>query len=155
MKLQDYLDAKVPKALWHRRFHRRLAGLHLALLKKETAAAPLIQAHRAALKQPEPNQWDWGYYYYTNKLTRDATTFTVLCRHFPEIAKTLTYEEMKPLTEMIEQADFNTLSAAWSVQALKAYADLAADSGVKAGIASVRGSGRQGARRSPPPGQLK
>jgi uncharacterized protein YfaS (alpha-2-macroglobulin family) len=52
----------------------------------------------------------------------------------------LTYDEMKPLTEMIEQADFHTLSAAWSVQALKAYSDLAESNGVKAGIASVQGA---------------
>jgi hypothetical protein len=54
------------------------------------------------------------------------------------MARKLTYEEMKPLTQMIEAADFNTLSAAWSVQALKAYSDLAASNGVKAGIASVQ-----------------
>lgn len=142
LKLQDYLEAKVPRELWHRDATAAWLASTWRLLKKESAATPLIQAHRTALKQPVNNQWqwDWGYYYYTSKLTNDATTFTILCRHFPEIAKTLTYEEMKPLTEMIEQADFNTLSAAWSVQALKAYAGLAADSGVKAGIASVQGA---------------
>ncbi|MES2469619.1 MAG: MG2 domain-containing protein [Verrucomicrobiota bacterium] len=154
LKLQDYLDAKVPKSLWHRDSTAAWLASTWRLLKKETAAAPLIQAHRTALKQAEANQWDWGYYYYTNKLTRDATTFTVLCRHFPEIAKTLTYEEMKPLTEMIEQADFNTLSAAWSVQALKAYAGLAAESGVKARIASVQGQDVR-VLGEPAAGQLK
>ena len=139
LKLQDYLEAKVPRELWHRDATAPWLASTWRLLKKESAAAPLIQAHRAALKLPEPSQWDWGYYYYTSKLTRDATSFTILCRHFPEIAKTLTYEEMKPLTEMIESADFSTLSAAWSVQALKAYAGLAADSGVKAGIATLQG----------------
>ena len=55
---------------------------------------------------------------------------------------------------MIEKADFHTLSAAWSVQALKAYADLAADNGVKAGIALVEG---QNARvlAEPAMGQLQ
>ena len=47
---------------------------------------------------------------------------------------------MKPLTKMIEQGDFHTLSAAWSIQALKAYADLVESSGVKAGVASVQGA---------------
>lgn len=138
LKLQDFLDAKVPKELWHRDSTSAWLASTWRLLKKESAAGPLIEAHRAAIKLPEPRGWDWGYHYYTSKLTRDATEFTVLCRHFPEIAKTLTYEEMKPLTEMIEQGDFHTLSAAWSVQALKAYANLAANSGVKAGIASVQ-----------------
>jgi uncharacterized protein YfaS (alpha-2-macroglobulin family) len=139
LKLQDYLDAKVPKEMWHRDSTAAWLASTWRLLKKESAAVPLIEAHRAALKAPEPKDWEYGYYYYTGRLTRDATAFTVLCRHFPEIAKKLSYEEMKPLTEMIELADFNTLSAAWSVQALKAYSDLAATQGVKAGIASVNG----------------
>ncbi len=125
--------------MWHRDATAAWLASTWRLLKKESAAKPLIQAHRAALKRPPPRHWEHVYYYYTTKLTREATAFTILCRHFPEIAKNLTYEEMKPLTEMIEQADFHTLSAAWSVQALKAYADLAASKGVKAGIASVRG----------------
>ena len=156
LKLQDYLEAKVPRELWHRDSTAAWLASTWRLLKKESAATPLIQAHRTALKQAEADQWkwDWGYYYYTSKLARDATAFTILCRHFPEIAKTLTYEEMKPLTEMIEQADFNTLSAAWSVQALKAYAGLAADSGVKAGIASVQGQDVR-VLGEPAAGQLK
>ena len=139
LKLQDYLEAKVPKALWHRDSTAAWLAATWRLLKKESAALPLIQAHRAGLKTPLPQDWEYGYYYYNSRLTREATAFTILCRHFPEIAKKLTYEEMKPLTEMIEQADFHTLSAAWSVQALKAYSDLAASNGVKAGIASVQG----------------
>ena len=139
LKLQDYLEAKVPDEMWHRDSTAVWLAATWRLLKKESAAGPLIKAHRAALKKPLPPRWEYGYYYYTSKLTREATAFTVLCRHFPEIAKKLTYEEMKPLTEMIEQADFHTLSAAWSVQALKAYADLVESSGVKAGIASVQG----------------
>ncbi len=141
LKLQDYMEAKVPKALWHRDPTAAWLASTWRLLKKEGAALPLINAHRAALNLPAPDGWqhDYYYYYYTTRLTRDATAFTVLCRHFPEIAKTLTYEEMQPLTEMITQADFHTLSAAWSIQAFKAYADLAQSSGVKAGIASVVG----------------
>jgi uncharacterized protein YfaS (alpha-2-macroglobulin family) len=139
LKLQDYLDAKVPKEMWHRDSTSAWLASTWRLLKKETAAVPLIEAHRAALKMLPPKDWEWGYYYYTSKLANEATAFTILCRHFPEMAKKLTYEEMKPLTQMIEAADFNTLSAAWSIQALKAYSDLAASNGVKAGIASVQG----------------
>ncbi len=139
IKLQDYMEKEVPKEMWHRDSTAAWLASTWRLLKKESAAVPLIKAHRAALKKPVPKNWEWGYYYYTSRLGNEATDFTVLCRHFPEIAKKLTYEEMKPLTQMIEAADFNTLSAAWSVQALKAYADLAASNGVKAGIASVQG----------------
>ena len=139
LKLQDYLDAKVPKEMWHRDSTAAWLASTWRLLKKETAAVPLIEAHRAALKKSAPKDWEHGYYYYTSRLANEATAFTILCRHFPEMAKKITYEEMKPLTQMIEAADFNTLSAAWSVQALKAYSDLAASNGVKAGIASLQG----------------
>ena len=139
LKLQDYLEAKVPNAMWHRDSTAAWLAATWRLLKKESAAKPLIEAHRAALIGPVPKDWEWENYYYTSPLTREATAFTILCRHFPEIAKKLTYEEMKPLTQMIEQADFSTLSAAWSVQALKAYSNLASSNGVKAGIASVQG----------------
>ncbi len=139
LKLQDYLDAKVPKELWHRDSTAAWLAATWRLLKKESAAAPLIKAHREALKKDPPKTWEYGYHYYCSRLTNEATAFTVLCRHFPEIAGKLSYDELKPLTEMIELADFHTLSAAWSVQALKAYSELAKSSGVKAGIASVRG----------------
>ena len=154
IKLQDFMEAKVPEHLWHRDSTAAWLAATWRLLKKESAAKPLIEAHRAELKKPLPKNWEYGYYYYTSRLTREATAFTILCRHFPEIAKTLTYEEMKPLTEMIEQADFHTLSAAWSVQALKAYSDLATDNGVKAGIASVQGQDVK-VLGEPQAGQLK
>jgi len=139
LKLQDFMEANVPEKIWHRHSTAIWLAATWRLLKKESAAKPLMEAHRAALKKPLPKNWRYGSYYYDSRLTRKATAFTVLCRHFPEIAGKLTYKEMKPLTEMIEQADYHTLSAAWSVQALKAYADLAESNGVKAGIAAMDG----------------
>ena len=139
LKLQDFMEAQVPKELWHRDSTAVWLASTWRLLKKETAAVQLLEAHRAEVRKPLPEFWRYGYYFYQTRLTREATTFTVLCRHFPEVAVKLTYDEMKPLTEMIEQGDFHTLSAAWSIQALKAYADLTRSSGVKAGIAAVRG----------------
>jgi uncharacterized protein YfaS (alpha-2-macroglobulin family) len=139
LKLQDYLDAKVPKELWHRDSTAAWLAATWRLLKKESAAAPLIKAHRAAVKKALPKIWEYGYYYYNSRLTNEATTFTVLCRHFPEIAAKLGYDDLKPITGMIESADFHTLSAAWSVQALKAYSELTKSTGVKAGIATVNG----------------
>jgi uncharacterized protein YfaS (alpha-2-macroglobulin family) len=154
LKLQDFLEAKVPKELWHRDSTAAWLAATWRLLKKESAAAPLIKAHRAALAVAVPPGWEYGYYYYNSRLTVDATSFTVLCRHFPEIAGKLTYEELKPLTQMIESADFHTLSAAWSVKALKAYSELTKSSGVKAGIAAVEG-GAARVLAEPATGQLQ
>ena len=64
----------------------------------------------------------------------------MLCRHFPEIAGTFGYDDLRPITEPIAKGDFHTLSAAWSVLALKSYAGLAKASGVRAGIAEVVGA---------------
>ena len=139
IKLQDFMEANVPRELWHRDPTAVWLASTWRLLKKETAAMQLLDAHGAEVRKPLPANWRHGYSFYQSRLTREATTFTVLCRHFPEIADQLAYDEMRPLTEMIEQGDFHTLSAAWSIQALKAYADLSKDSGVMAGIATVRG----------------
>jgi uncharacterized protein YfaS (alpha-2-macroglobulin family) len=61
LKLQDYLDAKVPKEMWHRDSTAAWLASKWRLLKKQTAAVPLIEAHRAALKKPAPKDWEWGY----------------------------------------------------------------------------------------------
>ncbi len=141
LHLQDFLEAKVPKHLWHRDTTAAWLAATWRLLKKETAAQPLLEAHRKALKAEiaKDEEWDYYYSYYASRLTQEATLLTILCRHFPEVAQKLTYEELKSLTSMVETADFSTLSAAWSVQALKAYSQLSAASGVKAGISQTDG----------------
>jgi len=139
IKLQDFLEAHVPEELWHRHSAAVWLASTWRLLKKETAAAELITAHRTAREKPLPRDWWGGSAYYDSKLSREATTFTAVCRHFPEIAREFGYDELKSITTPVEQSDFHTLSAAWTVQALKAYADLVEASGVKAGIAGIQG----------------
>lgn len=154
LKLQDFMEAEVPAGLWHRDSTAVWLAATWRLLKKESAAQPLLKAHRAALKAEPPDNWRHGSYYYHSALTREATAFTVLCRHFPEVASKLGYDDLKPLTAMIESADFHTLSAAWSIMALKAYADLSEGQGVKAGIASVDGD-KANVLAEPAVGQLQ
>jgi hypothetical protein len=67
----------------------------------------------------------------------------LVCRHFPEIATKFGYNELKPITDLLERGDYHTLSAAWSVMALKSYAGLTKDMGVKAGISVVTDLGIQ------------
>ncbi len=142
LKMRDFIEAKVPAALWQRDPSAAWLAATWRLLKKDDEAKKLIAAHRKARAVAPDNdekQW-WRNYYYESTLTREAMTFTVLCRHFPEIAGTFGYDELRPITEMLERGDFHTLSAAWSVMALKAYAGLTKASGVKAGIAEVVGA---------------
>ena len=138
LKMRDSLEKKVPAELWQRDPSAAWLAATWRMLKKEDEAKRLIAAHRKARALPPPHSyWTW---YYESELTREAMTFTVLCRHFPEIAGTFGYDDLRPITEPIEKGDFHTLSAAWSVLALKSYAGLAKASGVRAGIAEVVGA---------------
>jgi uncharacterized protein YfaS (alpha-2-macroglobulin family) len=142
LKMRDSLDAKVPTALWQRDPSAAWLAATWRMLKKDDEAKKLIAAHRkarAAAPDDDEKRWWWNYYY-DSELTREAMTFTVLCRHFPEIAGTFGYDELRPITEMLERGDFHTLSAAWCVMALKSYSGLTKATGVKAGITEVIGA---------------
>ena len=138
LKMRDFLEKKVPAELWQRDPSAAWLAATWRMLKKEDEAKKLIAIHRKA-RAGAPRNSDWSQYYESD-LTREARTFTVLCRHFPEIAGAFGYDDLRPITEPIEKGDFHTLSAAWSVLALKSYAGLAKASGVKAGIAEVIGA---------------
>lgn len=133
LQLGDRLKALVPEQLWQRDPSAAWLAATWRLLKKEDEASRLVRAHLAARANPLP-LGEWRFYH-ESPLTEEATTLTVLCRHFPEIAGKFGYDELRPVTEMVEQGAFHTLSAAWTVLALKAYAALSRDSGVRAGIA--------------------
>jgi uncharacterized protein YfaS (alpha-2-macroglobulin family) len=139
LKMRDYLEKKVPAELWQRDPSAAWLAATWRMLKKEDEAKKLIAIHRKA-RAGAPRNWDTSWYYETD-LTREAMTFTVICRHFPEIAGTFGYDDLKPITDPIAKGDFHTLSAAWSVLALKSYAALVKESGVKAGIAEVTAAG--------------
>ena len=51
LKLQDFLDAKVPKPLWHRDSAAAFLASTWRLLKKDKTATALIQLHREAVKK--------------------------------------------------------------------------------------------------------
>jgi len=138
LKMRDFLEKKVPAELWQRDPSAAWLAATWRMLKKEDEAKKLIAIHRKA-RAGAPKNWDRSYYY-ESELTREAMTFTVLCRHFPEIAGTFGHDDLRPITEPLENGDFHTLSAAWSVLALKSYATLAKASGVKAGIAELTGA---------------
>ena len=139
LKMRDFLDAKVPKELWQRDPSAAWLAATWRLLKKDDEAKRLIVLHlKARIAAPDNDELRWrSSYYYESQLTREAMTFTVLCRHFPEIAGTLGYDELRPITEAVERGDFHTLSAAWTVMALKSYSGLAKTGGVRAGISEI------------------
>lgn len=136
LKMRDALESQLPAGMWHRDPSAAWLAATWRLLKKDDEAKKLIALHRTA-RAAAPPRGDCDYYYYESALTREAMTFTVLCRHFPEVAGTLGYDELRPITEAVERGDFHTLSAAWTVLALKSYAGLTKSAGVRAGLAEL------------------
>jgi hypothetical protein len=54
----------------------------------------------------------------------------LVSRHFPELAGKLNYEDLRPITRGLEQAEFNTYSAASCIFALKAWSGLQKNTGI-------------------------
>ena len=116
--LRETLDAKYPK-----KWQDDLVAVWLAasyqLLKQESLAAQLIAPPAEQLvKRGQP----FAYVDYYDPLIRDAATLYVLSRHFPARAKTLPAESMIAMMKPVADNRFNTLSAAWTILALDAYA---------------------------------
>ncbi len=118
-RLRETLDAKYAK-VWH----DDLVAVWLAASYqqlKETSVADSLIARPAELlvKRGQP----FGYADYYDPLVRDAGTLYVLARHFPARVKALPPEAMIAMMKPVADNRFNTLSAAWTILALDAYAN--------------------------------
>ena len=139
LNLRDTL-AKRFKDDWH----SDLAAVYLAatyeMLKETKEANNLLKAHLAAAKKKKEDSWN-GWYYSDPQLWR-TQEFALICRHFPDIASQYGYDDLAPITEPITQGRFNTITAAHTIMALKAYSQLAKKSDIKLSIfALARGQG--------------
>lgn len=147
LNLTDTLD-HLAKDQWNRDLSAAWLAGTWSLLKKEKEAEALMAAHlKARAKTPWLRRTE---YYYDSPLADAAQSLTVLCRHFPALAGELGYEDLKPMTEGIGRGDFDTLSASWSIVALKSYAGLVKQSGIKLGMEAGAGTAFKalGAQRS-------
>lgn len=137
--LRETLDAKYPK-----QWRDDLAAVWLAasyqLLKQESLAAQLIARPAELLvKRGQP----FAYANYYDPLIRDAATLYVLARHFPARARALPPDAMLAMMKPVADNRFNTLSAAWTILALDAYAgNVGAAALGKLSIAEVDAGGR-------------
>ncbi len=107
-----------------------------ALLRKTDEAKALIAAHWAAADH-KPQTNPWRSWYYESPTVQQAQAFMLICRHFPDMAKTFGYNELSAITEPIAQNHFNTLSAAYSILALKSYSQLVARTDMKVAISAL------------------
>ncbi len=134
LNLRDTLDSKF-KDTWR----GDLTGAYLAgtyaLLQKQDEGAGLMRDHRGAKPAPAPQRW-WGGYA-DDPQVRNALSLALLCRHFPDLANAIGYDELAVVTDPITQGRFNTISSACTILALKTYSQLAAKSGLRVSMSAL------------------
>ena len=130
LNLRDSLQ-QFGAEIWHADNSAAWLAATWRLLKKDDEAKKLIAAHwKARRTKPSADTT----LFYESRLTSAAVSFVVICRHFPEVAGTFGYDDLRLITEPITEGRFHTLGAAWAVLGLRAYGELAKDSGLKVGI---------------------
>jgi uncharacterized protein YfaS (alpha-2-macroglobulin family) len=97
-----------------------LAGIYLAatyqLLKQERLANSVIGGARLG----DPQGIDESDYY--NGAIRGAQLLYILARHFPERLRRLGADEILTVVEPLQRGSYSTLSSAYTIMALDAYA---------------------------------
>lgn len=117
-----------------------LAGTY-ALLQQRNEATALMRNYWTAARKRRPMA-AWTGRYYLDPQVSQAAGFGLACKHFPEIAGDFGYDDLAVIAEPLSRNRFNTISAATTILALKAYSDLAKQSGVRVSLSEVD---RQGA----------
>lgn len=116
--LQERLEKKFAKT-----WKQDLAGIYLAatyqLLKQERPARNIL----GVAKLGDAQASDYAHYY--DGLIRDAQFLYILARHFPDRLGRLSGDELNALIEPIRRGSFNSLSSAYTILALDAYAKAA------------------------------
>jgi len=114
LNLRDYFERTEGEAWKNDITGVYLAGAY-AMLKNDEQADELIRAYR--LGRHDAGHW---YDFYV-PLGMDAQYIAVVARHFPQMLDKITPSDFHWITDPIEQGEFNTLSAAYAVLALKGY----------------------------------
>jgi uncharacterized protein YfaS (alpha-2-macroglobulin family) len=114
LNLHDYLEKNYPK-----QWQGDLTGVYLAgawsMLKNDGEARKLINAYRMGHQDPKCRR---DFY---QPLGADSQYVAVIARHFPDMLKRVTASDFEAIAGPIGRGDFNTLSAAYAVIALKSY----------------------------------
>ena len=136
--IRETLENRYPKE-----WQSDLAGAYLAaayqLQKQERAASDLIDKQVERLVKRAP---PFGYEHYYDPLIRDAQTLYILSRHFPARVKALPAPVMEGFVKPIADGYFNTLSSAYLILALDAYANAVGVDGLgKLSIAEIDAKG--------------
>lgn len=114
LNLRDYLDRTE-----HDSWKSDLTAVYLAgayaLLQKDDDAAALIRSYDL------DTRWRESWFDFYTPLGMNSQYIAIIARHFPQLLDKVTPSDFHQITDPVEQGDFNTLSAAYAVLALKAY----------------------------------
>ncbi|MES2598768.1 MAG: alpha-2-macroglobulin [Verrucomicrobiota bacterium] len=139
LNLRDYLRTQHQETWRPTLTAAYLAGTY-ALLKQQQEADTLINEYWKAAKKSRPAT-RWTGAYYLEPQVGQAEGFALLCKHFPDRAKALGYDDISVITEPLSRQRFNTISAATTILALKAYADAAGQMQVKLSLSEIPRAG--------------
>ncbi|HST30423.1 MAG TPA: alpha-2-macroglobulin [Chthoniobacterales bacterium] len=136
LNLQDYLKKK-NEGEWE----NDLTGVYLAgslkLLHKDKDAETLIDKFKL------DNKSERTYEDFCQPLGTNAQYVTVLARQFPARLKKISATQFEQILKPIGDGQFNTLSAAYAVQALTAYSHVVAQNPPQLTIAEVHRDRRE------------
>jgi len=130
LNLRDYLDK-------HRAqdWPKDLTGVYLAgalkLLHQDEEAERLIAKYRLG----ELRNFDWNDF--CQPLGADSQYIAILARHFPARLRQISGKEFEKISRPIGEGNFNTLSAAYAVAALKTYSQVVANNPPELTIAEL------------------
>jgi uncharacterized protein YfaS (alpha-2-macroglobulin family) len=136
LNLRDYLDKKHADE-----WENDLTGVYLAgslkLLHKDKEAEALIDKFKI------DNKTERVYDDFCQPLGAHSQYVTVLARQFPARLKKISANQFEQVLKPIGDGQFNTLSAAYAVQALKAYSHAIAQNPPQLTIAEVHADKRE------------
>jgi uncharacterized protein YfaS (alpha-2-macroglobulin family) len=130
LNLRDYLDKSFAK-----QWPGDLTGVYLAgaysLLKKSDEAQRLIKRYKLGVHDVRES-WDFH-----TPLAADSQYVVIVARHFPDLLKRITAVDFQAITRPVGEGNFNTLSAAYAVLALKSYSHYLAQSAPELAITEL------------------
>src|SRR4029077_3286864 len=136
LNLRDYLDKKHANE-----WENDLTGVYLAgslkLLHKDKDADALIDQFKI------DNKTERDYEDFCQPLGTNSQYVTVLARQFPARLKKISANQLDQILKPIGDGQFNTLSAAYAVQALKAYSHVIVQNPPQLTIAEVHADKRE------------
>ncbi len=139
LNLRDHLRQKHQESWRTHLVSAYLAGTY-AMLQQKNEAETLIDGYWKSVRKSRA-VGAWRGWYYLDPQVSQAEGFAVVCKHFPEIAQAFGYEDLAVVTEPLSRQRFNTISAATSILALKAYSVLAQQSQMRLSLSELSRQG--------------